>query len=121
MGRWMFVICLVFIWRLNVYPPSCLDPLPATPYWFAQMEKGITKHGYPGNVWGAIGDTLHNTTRYGEASGISQTRKDSLGVVYRNWHPGPLGYQVVADTFTFYYTQALLLALDKLEAVLFVY
>ena len=31
-------------------------------------------------------------TRYGENE--VSPRKDSLGVVFRNWHPGPLGFQV---------------------------
>ena len=30
------------------------------------MTRGISGVGYPGKVWGTIGDTLHNTTREGE-------------------------------------------------------
>ena len=52
------------------------------------------------------GDTLHETTRYGMASNVSSTRQKSLGVVYRNWHPGPLGFQVIADSFAYFYEGA---------------
>merc|ERR1712079_935000 len=50
-------------------------------------------------VWGQVGDGFHNTTRYGELPNVSMDRKKSLGVVFRNWHPGPLGFQVVSDGF----------------------
>ena len=42
----------------------------------------------------------------------------SLGVMYRNWHPGPLGFQVAADAFAFYYTHALLRAVEMIEEVI---
>mmetsp|Transcript_19651 Transcript_19651/g.42702 ORF Transcript_19651/g.42702 Transcript_19651/m.42702 type:complete len:259 (-) Transcript_19651:155-931(-) len=33
----------------------------------------------------------------------------------QNWHPGPLGFQLASDAFTYVYTQALLKALDLIE------
>ena len=68
--------------------------------------------------WGAIGDTLHNTTRYGERLNVSKARRDSLGVMFRNWHPGPLGFQMVADSFAYYYADAMLRALDMISATI---
>ena len=90
--------------------------------------------------WGQIGDGYHNITRYGELEtdphrrdrlvmGIfvvifqpilifNQSRfchRYSLGVVMRNWHPGPMGFQLTSDAFTYVYTKALLQALDRIE------
>jgi hypothetical protein len=79
------------------------------------MERGIRARGYPGKKWGVVGDTLHETTREGEMPGISQERRQSLGVVYRNWHPGPLLFQTTADALAYRYTTALLRALDQIE------
>jgi len=61
------------------------------------------------------GDGLHISTRY--ANEASPSRKKSLSYVYRNWHPGPLGFQMIADTFAYYYGNAMLLALDKIENI----
>ena len=60
-----------------------------------------------------VGDGMHNTTRYG----INETksRKDSLGVMMRNWHPGPLYFQFIADTYSYIYSRAILVALDVIE------
>ena len=96
---------------------------------------------------GYVGDGYHNTTRYGELEN-DETRKNSLGVVMRNWvsallatafvlaksrddtdsfffsilstrlgcqHPGPMGFQLTSDAFTYVYTHALLKALDLIE------
>jgi len=76
---------------------------------------GVDAHGYPGLKWGEIGDGKHNTTRYGETE--SPERKNSLGVFFRNWHPGPLGFQVTADAFAYYYTEAMLRALDLIAEI----
>ena len=56
-----------------------------------------------------------NPARYGEALPDDDPRKESLGTVYRNWHPGPLGFQVAADAFAYVYVTGLLLALDIIE------
>ncbi|KAL9187877.1 hypothetical protein ACHAXT_006255 [Thalassiosira profunda] len=64
--------------------------------------------------WGYVGDGYHNVTRYGETE-EDAARKASLGVVMRNWHPGPMGFQLTSDAFTYVYTQALLKALDKID------
>ncbi|KAL9185298.1 hypothetical protein ACHAXT_003075 [Thalassiosira profunda] len=61
-----------------------------------------------------VGDGYHNVTRYG-ANESNPDRKASLGVVMRNWHPGPLGFELVADTFSFVYAQAMLKALALIE------
>jgi len=62
-----------------------------------------------------VGDGMHNTTRYGETEPTE--RRDSLGVFFRNWHPGPLGFQVTADAFAYYYLEAMLQALDLIAAI----
>mmetsp|Transcript_15799 Transcript_15799/g.23803 ORF Transcript_15799/g.23803 Transcript_15799/m.23803 type:complete len:714 (+) Transcript_15799:65-2206(+) len=79
------------------------------------LQSGILKIGYPGKKWGAIGDGMHTTTRYGELSNVTKSRRDSLGVTFRNWHPGPLGFQVVSDAFGYHYTDALLEAINMIE------
>eukprot|EP00041_Stephanoeca_diplocostata_P008182 m.118482 g.118482 ORF g.118482 m.118482 type:complete len:566 (-) comp17208_c0_seq1:120-1817(-) len=75
------------------------------------MTRGVEKIGYKKGVtglgkrvrrgsssfWGAIGDGMHNVTRYG--SNEPEPRRSSLGVMFRNWHPGPLGFQVSADAY----------------------
>eukprot|EP00471_Norrisiella_sphaerica_P001360 CAMPEP_0184491688 /NCGR_PEP_ID=MMETSP0113_2-20130426/21112_1 /TAXON_ID=91329 /ORGANISM="Norrisiella sphaerica, Strain BC52" /LENGTH=705 /DNA_ID=CAMNT_0026876151 /DNA_START=227 /DNA_END=2344 /DNA_ORIENTATION=- len=80
----------------------------------ACLQLGITEVGYPGKRWGAIGDGLHSTTRYGEEE--DTLRQRSLGVVFRNWHPGPLGFQVVSDAFAYHYTYALLRAIEMITS-----
>ncbi|KAL7540797.1 hypothetical protein ACHAWF_006788 [Thalassiosira exigua] len=93
-------------------------------------------------AWGHVGDGYHNTTvslwvsssrcpfarsvhsnsstlqstskRYGETED-DPDRKKSLGVVMRNWHPGPLGFQLVSDAFAYVYSKAMLAALDAIE------
>ncbi len=80
------------------------------------MTRGIAAQGWPGKVWGEVGDGLHNTTRAGMAADTSDARRDSLGVVFRNWHPGPLLFQTTADTLAYSYTEALLIAINKIRA-----
>ncbi len=75
------------------------------------------RSGWEGQVWRQVGDSMHNTTRYGELE-TDAVRRNSLGVVFRNWHPGPLGFQVVGDAFGWWYLHSLLRALDLLEAAL---
>lgn len=64
--------------------------------------------------WGHVGDGYHDVVRYGENE-ENELRKESLGVVMRNWHPGPLAFQFTADAFTYVYTKAILKALDLIE------
>eukprot|EP00466_Bigelowiella_natans_P018818 jgi/Bigna1/81206/fgenesh1_pg.78_\ len=83
------------------------------------LQNGISQvAGYPGKKWGAIGDGFHTTTRYGAPSNVTDVRRRSLGVVFRNWHPGPLGFQVVSDAFSYHYTYALLRAVEKITQFL---
>jgi len=72
------------------------------------------KNGIDVYAWGFMGDGYHNVTRYG-ANEPNQNRKDSLSVVMRNWHPGPLGFEFVSDTFAYLYSKAMLAALDLIE------
>ena len=83
------------------------------------MERGLAAHvkDYPGKVWARVGDGLHNTTRYGEKVD-SVERKNSLGVEFRNWHPGPLLFQTVSDAFALQYSVAIHAAIVKIENVL---
>jgi len=66
---------------------------------------------------GHVGDDHKSTTRYGEAEGNSE-RKDSLGVILRNWHPGPLGFQMVSDAMVYVYATAILHALEQIESAM---
>jgi len=78
------------------------------------VELGINRFG-----WKHRGDGYHNTTRYGELldddDPFQHARKESLGTVYRNWHPGPLGFQIASDAFAYVYTTAILKALELIE------
>ncbi len=67
--------------------------------------------------WGAVGDGLHNATRYGELE-TDALRKESTGVVFRNWHLGPLGFQTVADELAYSYAGFVVDALDQVLAAL---
>ena len=62
---------------------------------------------WEGHFNGHIGDGMHTFTRYGADE--EKERKDSTGVVYRNWHPGPLLFQTVSDTMAY----DILLAMEK--------
>lgn len=63
-------------------------------------------------AWGEVGDGLHSTTRY--AVNESDARKKSLGVMNRNWHPGPLAFQYASDLIFFLTADAIKLAIEKL-------
>ncbi|KAL7534350.1 hypothetical protein ACHAXR_005816 [Thalassiosira sp. AJA248-18] len=76
----------------------------------AEQENGINRFG-----WQQHGDGYHNTTRYGEELPDDDPRKASLGTVYRNWHPGPLGFQIASDAFAYVYIRGLMMALDIIE------
>jgi hypothetical protein len=65
--------------------------------------------------WGNSGDCQHTTTRYGKTD-EGGAREKSLGVLWRNWHPGPLGFQMVSDAFGYLYMDAMLRAFDLIEA-----
>jgi hypothetical protein len=67
------------------------------------------------------------TTRYGEdaippplSADATPTaivaRRKSLGVAFRNWHPGPLGFEGLSDSIAFLYATALALALKNIDA-----
>lgn len=75
-----------------------------------EAANGINRFG-----WQHQGDGYHNTTRYGEELPDDDPRKVSLGAVYRNWHPGPLGFQIASDAFAYVYVSGLILALDIIE------
>jgi len=71
--------------------------------------------GKPGFEKGSVGDKLHETTRYGENE-TDKVRQRSLGVGFRNWHPGPLIFQTVADALGWQYSNAILKAIDMILA-----
>lgn len=75
------------------------------------LEYGLFKNPkYQGKQWGHIGDGSHFHTRYCET--CEKDRKDSTGVVFRNWHPGPLGFQYLSDLLAFKYLTHLIMALN---------
>jgi len=65
-------------------------------------------------AWGFVGDGYHNVTRYG-INEANADRKESLGVVFRNWHPGPLAFEFLSDAFAYVYSKAMLVALNLVE------
>jgi hypothetical protein len=83
------------------------------------MQRGLRAHvpNYPGKVWGRVGDGLHNTTRYGAVLDDLE-RRNSLGVEFRNWHPGPLLFQTVADSLALQYSIAIHTAITNIENIL---
>ena len=78
----------------------------------SDSSKGIDHY-----AWGFIGDGYHSTTRYG-VNEPSPDRKESLGVVFRNWHPGPLAFEFLSDAFAYTYSKAILEALDMIESAI---
>ncbi len=76
------------------------------------MTRGLEELGYKRREWGEMGHPLHETSREGAAPGTSELRKNSLSVMYRNWHPGPLLFQTTADVLAWRYSEALLKALE---------
>jgi len=57
--------------------------------------------------WGRRGDGFCHT---------GLTRSGSAPVMMRNWHSGPLGYQVFSDTYGYLYAEAAIAALDSIAA-----
>jgi len=62
-----------------------------------------------------VGDNMHFYTR--NAAHASSTRQQSSGVVFRNWHPGPLLFQSAADALGWRYSVAVLRAIDAILKV----
>jgi hypothetical protein len=81
------------------------------------MQKGLKRSSslYVAAASGTIGDGYHNTTRYGETATTLKTRRDSLGVEFRNSGPGPLLLQTVSDILVLQYITALELALINIK------
>lgn len=79
------------------------------------MTRGLAKRGYERREWGEMGNPLHETTREGAEADVSASRRASLAVMYRNWHPGPLLFQTTADVLAWRYSEALLQALDWID------
>ncbi len=79
-------------------------------YCFAQaLEAGGHWNGHEN---GHVGDGLHSFTRY--AADYDAKRKSSTGVVYRNWHPGPLGFQMASDLMAYDILLGMQLAIRKI-------
>lgn len=65
--------------------------------------------------WPALGKA--NWARVGDGMCHAEvTRSGSASVLYRNWHPGPIGHQIHADAFAFVYMTAAIQALTMLDA-----
>jgi hypothetical protein len=79
------------------------------------MTRGLAEVGYERREWGEMGHPLHETTRDGMQAGTSEARRQSLSVMYRNWHPGPLLFQTTADALAWRYGEALLLAVQHIR------
>lgn len=67
------------------------------------LESGLESGGeFHGREWGHVGDGYHPIVRDGENETVQELR-DEMGIVYKNWHPGALGHQFVADMFAYAY------------------
>lgn len=55
---------------------------------------------YSGKKWGAVGDGQHDHTRY--CDNCQPDRKESSGIVWMNWHNGPLSHELIADVISHY-------------------
>jgi len=65
------------------------------PQWWPKMGRAH---------WGRNGDgTCHRYTREG-----------ALGVLFYNWHPGPAGFQLIADLWAYRYATAFAMAMEKI-------
>jgi len=63
--------------------------------------------------WGFIGDGYkHTMTRSAEKFPKEHCRRKSTGALWRNWHGGPLLYQLIADSLGWTYVSALKEALE---------
>jgi len=58
--------------------------------------------------WGRQGDNFCHR----------ETREGGPGVLFYNWHPGPLGFQVMADNWAYRYSLAIVMAMEKLESAI---
>jgi len=67
------------------------------------LQKGLKKQ-FPNykKKWGVVGDGMHNETRYGGS-----------GVMWRNWHPGPLSFELLSNALAKTYVEALKLSLTQ--------
>jgi hypothetical protein len=62
--------------------------------------KSETKFGFVGDGW-------HKVTRVGDKFPLGSCRRQSTSVLWRNWHGGPLLYQLMADAMGWTYVKAL--------------
>ncbi len=79
------------------------------------MTRGLADLGYERREWGEMGHPLHETTREGALPTTSELRSKSLSVMFRNWHPGPLLFEVTADALAWRYSEALMLAIERIR------
>jgi len=77
------------------------------------MQGGLQLYGYTkDHNEGTNGDKIHDNVRYAETQ--EEFRRQKLGVVYRNWHPGPLQFQTLSDTLAFHMSYAILEAIKRI-------
>jgi len=78
------------------------------------MQGGLKLYGYTkDHTEGTTGDKVHDTVRYADTQ--EEFRRKSLGVVYRNWHPGPMQFQTLSDTLGFHFSYAILEAIKRIS------
>lgn len=65
----------------------------------------LGKSVYLGNAWGQQGDGLHLNTRDSATASMASSK-----ILWRNWLPGPLGHQFIADAVSHLLLRALVLA-----------
>jgi hypothetical protein len=57
--------------------------------------------------FGFTGDGWHKVSRLGEKFPLGSCRRKSTSVLWRNWHGGPLLYQLISDAMGWTYVKAL--------------
>jgi len=75
--------------------------------------------GGPDSVWWPTRHLSRNHWgRHGDGHCHMETREGADGVAYYNWHPGPMGFQKMADIWAYRYSGAIILAMEKLESMI---
>lgn len=68
-----------------------------------------------GKIWGFVGDGIHRWTRLADAFPEDSCRRKSTGILWRNWHGGPMLYQRISDALGWTYVKALKVALQEIH------
>jgi len=74
-----------------------------------------TKESPQKDKWGFLGDGKHEWTRLADGFPAGSCRRKSTGILWRNWHGGPMLYQRISDALGWTYVKALKAALEEIR------